>query len=1038
MRISHFAVAHPVVIGMLMIVLVAFGIYSFIGMNIEFMADISLPTVEVLAVYPGAGAEDVERDVTDVLEKDFSTLPNFTHIDSTSTNSFSWITITFRDGIDPYEMLDDIRNRIRQLESDLPDNLEGEPVAIVGSATMLPVFMFSLSSGRDSVILSSYVEETLVPRITRIPGVAEVELEGIDTLQAHVELRTKDLLQTGIPAIQVHQAIQYANMRMPVGSMEYHGNTASLRYDGSISSLEELGEIPIGATDGKKIVRLSQVADITFDTAEKSVYADANGDPKVVVTVTKRTDGNTLEIVDGIRNVLEQVTAETGSAITYEILSDDSRNVKASLFTVVRSGMVGMLMAIIVILLFLGDTRATVTIALSIPLSILFTFIGMRIVGVTVNLMSLSGMVVALGLVVDGSIVMLEQVSHAYTQKGLSPKEAIGRGADEVGSPILASTTTTVAVFIPLSMLSGIVGSILRDVAVTLILSLTASLFVALVVVPYLLTLVLRSQRRVRRAPRFGTYIETLGKGYRRALKWSLGASPFVLLAAILLLALVAFAAGSLGITFIPSTDNGDFNIDLEFPQGYSVERTRQKALEAQQLVTENIGEIESIVLFSGQGSGYGFASPHRANMKVVLVPVDQRERTIHEIIIEVQKLLASSVVDAKVRTTNGGFDALVGFISGGGGYGLKLVGEDVLLLYETAEKIRSELAKDPDVLSTSIDTSYDANTLVMDMSHRLMSNLGVSSAEAGLTARLLFNGIDVGTLVDDSGIRHTIHMDSDLKNLPLTSDTLLSATVPSSGGTAISFASIAQLETRREIARITHTDRAKTVTVSADLVSEDTSGIGRRMAAYLESNPLPPGVESASGGLIELLVDSIEPMATALSIAIFLVYTVMVVQFERFRQPLVIMASIPFCLIGVVFGLASFGSTLSLISFTAIIALGGIVVNNGIILIDAINSLRQDGTNGDDPLAILHDAVIEGGSSRLRPILMTTLTTLLGVVPMAFATGEGAAIYAPLGQAIAGGLFSSTLITLFFIPILYHVTERHVILRSKKGRRDT
>ncbi|MGE4453281.1 MAG: efflux RND transporter permease subunit [Sphaerochaeta sp.] len=1037
MKISHFAVRHPAVIGMLLIALIAFGLYAMTGLNVEFMADISLPTVEVLAVYPGASAEDVERDVSKVLEEHFVTLPDFKSIESTSSGSFSWVTITFQDGVDPYDMLGEIRNRIREMEADLPDNLEGEPVAIVGSATMLPVMMFSVEAGDDTNHLSTYVEDTLIPRITRIQGVGEVSVTGMQSQEVRVRVRTKDLRARGISLLQVYQVLQYANMRLPVGDAVWHGSSANLRYDGSLESLLQLKNLPIGATEEGEVIRLGHVSDIAFDSAEMDAYADANQVPRIVISVTKRSDGNTLSIVGEIKKVLAEAQEETGGATSFQILSDDSKNIVASLMKVSQSGLLGILMAVFVIFLFLSDPRATITIALSIPLSILFTFIGMRVAGVTINLMSLSGIVVALGMVVDGSIVMLEQVMRLHKEHKMPSDEALHRGADLVGSPILASTTTTLAVFIPLSLLSGIVGSILRDVALTLILALVASLLVALVVVPFILRLVLHvPQKERKREPRFSLFLDRLEDGYRTGLAWSLNNRKFILTLAILSLALVILAGGILGLTFIPSTDNGDFNIALTFPQGYSLEQTRDRALEAQALVSSQVPEIDSIVLFSGQGSGFGFSSPNQASIRVVLVPTKERKRSVHEIINEVQYLLSSTIVDATVNTTNGGFDALVGYISGGGGYGLKLVGENMELLYETAESLRVKLQEDPEVLVASIDTSYDANILVMDMSHQLMSNLGVNSSEAGLTANLLFQGMEVGTLTNAEGNRYPIRLESDLKGLPITSSTLLSAQVPSSTGELISFASLAELREERAVSRIVREDREKTVTVSATLISEDTKGVSARMQEYLEENSLPEGIKTASGGLMELISDSLEPMATALAIAVFLVYTVMVIQFERFRQPLIVMASIPFSLIGVVLGLLIFGSSISLISFMAIIALGGIVVNNGIILIDSINVLRsKQSPEHEESLEDLRRSVADGGASRLRPILMTSLTTMLGVVPMALAFGEGAAIYAPLGQAIAGGLLSSTLITLFIIPILYYMSEGRK-LQSKRGPR--
>lgn len=1040
MRISHFAVKHPAVIGMLLIVLVAFGIFSFTGLNVEFMNDISLPTVEVVAVYPGAGAQDVEQDVTNILEQNFVTLPDFKSIESTSANSYSWVTITFRDGVDPYDMLPEIRNRIRQLSDDLPDTLQGEPVALVGGATMLPIFMFSVSGGSDSGRLTKYIEETMLPRITRIPGVADASLSGGRHLETRVTLRTSDLEARGIPATQVYQALQYANTRIPVGTSAWHGNQADIRYDGSITAISELARLPVGAAGDGTIVRLEDVADVALLYEDQSYMVDADGEPRMVVSVTKRSDGNTMDIIRQIKQVLADTERETHGAVTFDILSDDSRSVTASLLTVVRSGLLGLLMAIVVIFLFLNDPRATLTIAISIPLSILFSFIGMRLAGVTINLLSLSGLVTALGMVVDGSIVMLEQVMRVHRMNKGDPETSIMEGADQVGSSILASTTTTVTVFIPLAMLTGIIGSILHDVSLALILSLTASLLVALIVVPFILRSVLRIPHlRERRTTSFHRGVAALELKYRNALDWSLSAGKFIILVSVAALAIVLSISGTLGITFIPSTDTGEFYIDMEFPTGYSVEQTREKALAAQRLVRETVDEIDTLVLFSGQGSGYGMTEPNQAYMKVVLVPRKERDRTVHEIIIEVQRLLSTSIPEVKVNTTNGGLDKLVGYAASGGGYGLKLVGDDLDLLYETAERVHAHLADDPDVISASIDTSFNNNTLVIDMSQQLMASVGVNSAEAGLTSSILFRGVDVGRMITDDGQRYTIRLQSDLTGSPITSDTLAKVTVPTASGGQVSFASLADMRPERNVSQINHSERSKTITVSATLVSENTSGVTQRMNAYLAENPLPPGVQSVSGGLVELIGDSASPMVTALAIAIFLVYTVMVLQFERFRQPLIVMVSIPFCLIGVVLGLLAFGSSLSLISFMAIVSLGGIVVNNGIILIDSINRLRgKDGkreTSGltEDRISHLRSCVTEGSASRLRPIMMTTLTTMFGVVPMAVATGEGSALYAPLGQAIAGGLFSSTLITLFLIPVLYYMTERRILLRKAK-----
>jgi len=1061
-KVSHFAVRHPVVIGMLLIVLVAFGVLSVVGMNMEFMTDISMPSVEVITVYPGAGASDVEQDITTILEDNFVTLPNFKNIDSLSANSVSWITITFQDGVDAYDQLNEVRNRISQVRDDLPDGIQGDPTALVGGVEMLPIFTFSISGGADTAKLTEYVEDTLRPRITRIPGIADVSVYGGKDLRVNVKLRIEDLTSKGISVTSVYQILNYGNVQLPVGTADYQGRTIDVRYEGGFSSLDDIRNLPVGTGDDDVVIRLSDVADVTLSYPDPDIYVDSDGKEMVIVDITKRSDGNTVKIVKQLKEILVQSETETGGAVTYHVISDDSRTVSASLMTVVESGISGIIMAVLVIFLFLNDVRATLIIGLSIPISILFTFIGMRVAGLSINLMSLSGMVVALGMVVDGSIVMLEQVYRYYGRKDYTLDRAIFRGADEVGTSIFASTTTTVVVFIPIAMLSGLVGMILEDVSITLMLALISSFLAAVVVVPFLMKMVLRPEGpSIRRKTLFNRGVDALEGWYRRALGWSMASWKFILLVAVCVLIITVFTMSALGIAFIPSTDNGDFYVDLEMPNGYSLQQTREKAAMAERLVRSQVPEIQSAVFITGQSqkSLLGSASPHSAYGKIVLVPVKERKRDIHDIILELQESLSAAIPDATVEVTNGGFDKLVGYATGGGGYGLTLVSEDLDLLYETAIKIEDELKTDPSVMTTYIDTSFDTNTLVIDMSHEYMNSLGITSYEAGVTTAVLFQGVDAGRFTNKAdGKRYDIRLSSDITDKPVTMESISDIRVVSLSGTPVSFANLSNVDVQQSISRINHSDRAKTITVSANLVSEDTSTVSNHMEAWLAKNPLPAGVSSKAGGIMELIGDSIPPMMTALAIALFMVYVVMVLQFERFRQPLLIMATVPFCIIGVVLGLLAFGSTMSLVALLGVISLGGVVVNNGIILIDYVNLLRDQrrakrlaDSRGESLVAdeeqgfvvekalslglegeteLLRTCVADGSSSRIRPIFMTTLTTMLGVVPMAVATGEGAEIYAPLGQAIAGGLLTSTLITLFLIPVLYFITERRRIVK--------
>lgn len=1073
MRLSHFSVNHPVVIGMLLIVLGVFGIFSLSSINVEFMGDVSAPSIIVVSIYPGADAEDVEEDITTILEDSFVTLPDFKSVSSSSANSVSTIEITFRDGVDPYDRITEVRDRINRLMVDLPSGLQGTPEVFVGGAEMLPIFSFSVrtNSQEEAGAITEYIHDTLRPRLTAISGVSNVQVSGGQELQVNIKLNLEQLEARSISALAVYQILQYSNQFLPAGTAIYKGEEVAIRYRGELTSLDDIRQLPVGSTADNVVIRLQDVADVSLSYPPQGHYVTDGHNPLILVEVMKRSDGNTLGIASEIKGVLAQSERESGGALEYNIISDDSRIVTASMKTVVMSGVGGIIMAVLVIFLFLGNLRATMIIALSIPLSLLFTFIAMKLAGVTVNLMSLSGMVVALGMVVDGSIVMIEQVFRHYNnpRHGANPEAAILLGADEVGLSIFASTATTVVVFVPIAALTGVVGIILKDVSLTLIMALTASLLSAVVIVPFLMKLLLRpenagsssqdsslGQSATKKQPLLAMrgavdrVMASIESKYRKMLDWSLTSWRFVIFLAMVVLVATILVLSSLGLAFLPSTDNSDYYINLKFPGGYPLEKTKSQMEKVADLLYETVPEIQNAVFFVGLSESVNSSQgvSNEGYIHVVLVPVAERNRSIHEIILHCQQIISGSISGVTVKVSNGGFDKLLGYVSDGGGYGLTFVGEDIDTLHATASSFADYLQQDKEVVSVEMDTDFDTNSLTIDTVHEYMSSLGTTSYEAGITSAILFQGMDIGRFRSGDN-RYNIRLYSDKTDEAITLDDFNSIKIVSSAGTPVSLSNMSEIQHEQTISQINHTNRAKTITVSATLVSENTAGVDSRTQRWLRENPMPPGISTQAGGIAQLIGDSLPAIITALAIAWFLVYTVMVLQFQRFRQPLIVMATIPFCLIGVVLGLLMFGSSMSLVALLGVISLGGVVVNNGIILVDYINLLRKRAASKVDGGDVgegssrerveteeeLRHCVVRGSASRLRPIFMTTLTTMLGVVPMALAKGEGSEIYAPLGQAIAGGLLTSTLITLFIIPVLYYVTEFRIMTRKKKKR---
>ncbi|MCQ2575745.1 MAG: efflux RND transporter permease subunit [Treponema sp.] len=1058
MKVSEFSVKHPVVITILLVVLAVFGFYSVAGMSTEFMVDITMPQAIVMTIYPGASAEDVEQEVTKILEEDFVTLPHFKSVESQSYNSISWITITYADGYDAYDQLVELRNRISLLKSELPDGIQGEPRALVGGMSMLPIVAFSVEAGQDAGRVTDFIKNELTPRLTQIDGVSEVEIEGEKELQVDVKLNIDELTSKGVSVSSVYQVLNYGNITLPLGNAAYENRQIQVRYSGGFTSVEDIKNLPVGVADGNNIIKLGDVGEVTLSYPEENYYVTDGTNPLTIVSITKRNDGDTVKIVNKVKKVLASVEQETAGAVRFHIISDDSRQVYASLRTVITSGLMGVLFAVLVIFLFLADWRATLTISLSIPLCILFSLIGLKLFGISLNLMSLSGLVISLGMVVDGSSVMLDQIYRYYKERDLkngtlvyTVNQSIYKGWDEVAASILASAATTIVCFVPIALLSGLIGKILHAVALTIIMAIFASFLVAVVVVPYLLKLLLKdSGPTVRTKPRkFDVVMEKIEKHYRKLLNVALANRGFVIFAAVFLLVFSGFIALKLGVAFIPSTDSGDWYIAADLPVGTTLEETNEKMQQAEKLLYKYVPEIDNVIFYVGQSYTKGIvsqATPESAYAHVVLVPVAQRKRDVHDIMFQMQEIWASVIPDSKITVANGGFDKLVSYVSGGGGYGLTLISEDLETLYKTASEIRDFLSTDPDVVTARLDTDFDTSTMVIDMSQEYLSSLGITSYEAGITSAILFRGMDAGRYKDAaSGNRYNIHLSSNIADGNITADTISNVHIITSNGQNVSFANLSDIKVEKSISQINHSDRAKTITVSATLVSENTSGVSSRVNQYLSAHPLPNGVSSKSGGIMALIGDMVMPMVTAIIIAIFLVYIVMALQFEKIKQPLLIMMTIPFCFIGVVLGLMIFGSTLNLLSLLGLVSLAGIVVNNGIILVDYINQLRasrrlelakERGTQDRDgeyhielsveeENQLLHDCVADGAASRIKPILITTLTTLLGDIPMAVARGEGSELYAPMGQAIVGGLITSTLITLILIPVLYYMTEK-------------
>lgn len=1065
MNVSKYGVQHTVVMTMLLIALGVFGLISITSLNIEFVSqDINMPQVYVLTIYPGASAEDVEETVINVMEGEFVTLPNFSSMTSQALNSMGVIIIEFSSDVSAEDQIDEVRNRIDDLMDDLPAGIEKPSVLLAGSS-MLPVMSFIVEGGDDIGAISQYIEDDIKPELTRISGVSEIEVEGGVTPVLEVRLRTEDLDSKGVSPLMVYQLLSYSNSSLPLGNVQSGDQLLSLRFDGSFGSLEDVRLLPLGANDNGDIIRLQDVADVGIIAEESDYDVFAEGRDVVVVNVFKRSDGNTYRINRQIREVLDEAERKTGGALSFSIVSDDTKVINASMTSVLQSGAMGVVIAILVIFLFLNDLRATLIIGASIPLSVFFAFIGMKVAGISINLLSLSGIVIALGSIVDASIVVLDQIYRFY-KSGEDGKaeytlnESIYRGTAVVDKSVIGSNLTTSVVYIPLILISGLVGTILHDISLTILFAIFSSLFVAIIFVPYLCKKFLKddSTRLQTKDSITVRGLKKVEKGYQRVLGSCLNHTPFVVVLCLMVLVITGYTITQMEFAFIPSTDNSEFYVAIQFPAGYTEEQTRADMAKVEEVMKATVPELEAYVIYSGSSTdNFSFSQDkNQGGVHGTVVPVKQRDRGTMEIIRALQYDLAKVLPGAEVSCRNGGFDYLVGYMSDGGGYGLTLIGTDKDLLFSEAERLKAYLLTDPEVMSVSINSSFDSRTSVIAADSESLSAVGLTAYEASMATAILFNGVDIPSVYTEpeTGKRYDIKLTSDVAERKLDEDMFSSIKLITSSGTAVPIDSVASITQERSLSQINHSNRSVSMTVSAQVTGESVTGVEQRMAAYLAGHPLAEGIDTEAGGLGSLVEESIGPVMQALAIAMFLVLAIIVIIYERFDQPFLIMLLCPFCIIGVTISLVLFGSTVNMVSLMGVITLVGMLVNNGIILVDSINQLMQksrldyvlslgmkyetgDNITGymgfQEEMKVLKRNIASASTSRLRPILMSALTTILGVVPLAFTGGEGSEIYAPLGQVIMGGLATSTFLTLFLMPVFYFILERHKIKKAAK-----
>ncbi|RMF06603.1 MAG: efflux RND transporter permease subunit [Candidatus Neomarinimicrobiota bacterium] len=1029
MILSKLAIRRRITFSMIYLIAVGFGLFGLSSLKLDLYPNITFPVIGIITQYEGVGPEDIENVLTRPLEKTVVSVENVKRISSRSTAGTSVITLEFDWGTDMDQAEIDVRKMIDLVRDYLPDDA-GDPVTFAFDPSMQPIQYLAISS-RDLGMaqLRRLVEEQIQPRLERINGVASVSIQGGLERQIRILVNPHELAAQGLSMSGIAQVLRMGNLQIPAGLVDESEEEFSVKTVGEYSSVDQIRNTVIGNKNGIPIY-LKNVARVEDGFQEQRQIIRNNGKASLLLLVQKQNDANTVQTARAVSKELPKIEAKVGQGIHFETIVDFSTFIVRSINNLKNTAYLAFLMAFLVLLFFLRNIRSSLIVAVSIPISVILTFFVMDLGGLTLNIISMAGLALAIGMLVDNAIVVLENIFRHH-ESGVSIQQAADEGTSEVSTAIIASTLTTLAVFIPILFVPGIAGVMFNDMAVTIVFSLTTSLIVALTLIPLLSSRFLGRRSGFKKPSESGplgrflyrmevSYVHWLDKVLQhKRLFW----------AGVLVVFVVSMGMFKvIGGDFLGKSDQSFIGFNVERASGTSLASTDQTFLQLERIVRENVPEATNIYSSFGTAEGFGaFFGANGSNkgrMMITLPDVGERDRSQFEI----QDLLREKFAEVPgIKVT---FDDNSGppGMGGEGDIQVKIFGYDRIVAESLGEQVKALMQRVDGVVD--VQTSYSAPRpeYQVYLDRDRISALGLSVAQVATTIESSIKGTVV-TKYREGGNEYDVFMQldrpfrdskADLENVYITGPT----------GAQIPLANVAKIVAGDGATTVFREDQDRVVTVSCTVSGRDLQSVTRDIQSGMESITFPPDFRWEIGGTAQDQMESFGYLFLAIIAAIFLVYMVMASQFESLLDPFIIMFTIPLALIGVVWGLFLTGTTLSVTALIGAVLLVGIVVNNGIVLVDYINQQREK--HGRD----LWEAVLIGGRRRLRPILMTAFTTVLSMLPLALELGSGAEIWSPMARAVIGGLFVSTLLTLFLIPTIYVGLEQFLLRRAlKKGK---
>jgi len=1033
MKLAQFSVNRPVTTVMIFVAIIVLGLMSLSLLGIDLMPDIEIPAVSVLTAYEGAGPEEIETLITEPLEDSLSTISGVDEVISVSKEGLSAMTLRFKWGQKIDETVNDIRDKIDQAKSRLPDDAEN-PSIVKFDIAMMPVMIIAVTAEESYPNLQTIVKDNIVDPLKRVKGVASAFERGGLVRQIRIDIDHDKLTALNLSVAQINGALAAANMSIPGGNIKSGYKDFLLRTPEEFSNAEEIAELVIAQRNGIAI-KLKDVADVRDFFEERTYEVRINGQKGMAVFVQKQSGGNTVEVAKAVRVALEEIKRTLPPDVKAKVVMDGAEFILASVYNLRDTLYWAGLFVFLVILFFLQNVRASIIVAVSIPTSLIITFFLMWLAGYTINTTTLAALAVAVGMVVDNAIVVVDNI-HRHRQRGQRLKESAVLGTNEVGVAVMASTLTTIAIFAPIIFVGGITEIVFGQFALIMTMALVSSLLTAIMIVPMLCSKFLKVDEEKSRKSMFRFFYKTGEKAlaeiedvYVGFLNWALANRKTVLASCVVILVCSLGLAMRVGTEFFPEEDQNRVMVNFELPVGTRYERTGVVAEQFEKIVENNVAERNvSFVRWGVYGAAGGghFATEeeiYKGIMFMGLVPKLERESSPRDVINRVRKV-TDKIPDATFRYS--AEDPLSGMMFGGGAkLAVELYGHNMADATAYAERVVAAMEKIPGVTDIDISRKEEKPELKVIVDREKASKLGLDIRTIGKTIETFFAGT-TATQYREAGDEYDIkvRLRPDDRTSP---EDLRDMFVSIPGGEQISLANIATIEQGVGPTKIERKDQARYITVSADISGRDLGSVVADARTAMDKIPAPPGFSYKFAGAEKERREAFQMLIIATALGMVLVYMVMASQFESYRDPFIIFLSVPFGIVGVILGLAITGISMNIVTFIALILLVGLVVNNGIVLISFIGILRHRGYD-------TYRAIIDGGRSRLRPILSTTITTLLGLTPLMFTRGAGSEIWVPFAVTSIGGLTLSTLITLIMMPTLYSVFEGVKIPGSKSG----